>query len=251
MLVEPSSPSIRPSKSETRFGPARSTSTIAPIGVRWRAKLDLCCWLGSQAQGTNPKDVEPVPRTSLIAATARFLTSAPPRVRWQRSRIWTDLVLRRSFESIGPGTVIVKPLVLRGVERISIGDRCSIYEGAWLQVESAPSDAGITIGDDTYLGHSVHVHALAPVWIGSRCVLADGVLLNSGDHSRADRHDVVPTGPISVGDDVFIGQNAIVLGGVSIGDRATVAAGAVVTRDVEPDAVVAGVPARPLGSRDA
>jgi len=191
-----------------------------------------------------------VPRTSLLTTTARFLTSAPPSIRWHRSRIWTGLVLRRSFSSIGAGTVIVKPLVLRGVERITIGARCAIYEGAWLEVEPGESESDLTIGDDTYLGHSVHVHALAPVQVGSRCVLADGVLLNSGDHSRTDRHDVVPTGPITVGDDVFIGQNAIVLGGVSIGDRATVAAGAVVTRDVEPDAVVAGVPARPLGSGD-
>lgn len=191
-----------------------------------------------------------MPRTSLLTTTARFLTSAPPGIRWHRSRIWTDLVLRRSFASIGAGTVIVKPLVLRGVERISIGARCAVYEGVWLEVEPGESDAGLIIGDDTYLGHSVHVHALAPVQVGSRCVLADGVLLNSGDHSRADRHDVVPTGPITVGDDVFIGQNAIVLGGVRIGDRATVAAGAVVTRDVGAGAVVAGVPARPLGSGD-
>lgn len=157
-------------------------------------------------------------------------------------------MLRRSFRSIGEQTVIVKPLVLRGVERISIGAHCAIYEGAWLQVEPGDAGSGITIGDNTYLGHSVHVHALAPVRIGSRCVLADGVLLNSGDHARADRHDVIPTGPITVGDDVFIGQHAIVLGGVRIGDGATVAAGAVVTRDVGAGAVVAGVPARVMGA---
>ena len=205
-------------------------------------------WVGSVGKVKITKVVEPMPRTSLVIKTTRFLTSAPPRVRWHRSRIWTGLVLRRSFASIGAGTVIVKPLVLRGVEQIAIGARCAIYEGAWLQVEPGNPESGITIGDDTYFGHSVHVHALAPVRIGSRCVLVDGVLISSGDHTLADRHDAVPTGPITVGDDVFIGQHAIVLGGVRIGDRATVAAGAVVTRDVEDDAVVAGVPARPMGS---
>ncbi len=201
-------------------------------------------------EGLSAKDVETVPRISILTKTARFLTAAPPRIRWHRSRIWTGLVLRRSFASIGEGTVIVKPLVLRGVEQISIGARCAIYEGTWLQVEPGNPESGIIIGDDTYLGHSVHLHALAPVQIGNRSFLADGVLISSGDHTQADRHDAVPTGPITVGDDVFIGHHAIVLGGVSIGDRATVAAGAVVTRDVEPDAVVAGVPARPLGSGD-
>ncbi|MCS6711628.1 hypothetical protein JSY14_06145 [Brachybacterium sp. EF45031] len=82
--------------------------------------------------------------------------------------------------------------------------------------------------------------------IGTDCVLADGVFIASTDHDRENRHAVHGTGPIMIGDRVFIGQRAIVLGGVTIGDGATIAAGAVVTRDVPAGAVVAGVPARPL-----
>nr|WP_281368092.1 DapH/DapD/GlmU-related protein [Helcobacillus massiliensis] len=78
-------------------------------------------------------------------------------------------------------------------------------------------------------------------------MFADGVFINSGDHDRRDRSQVRPTGPITIGDGVFLGQRVIVLGGVTIGAGATVGAGAVVTRDVPAGAVVAGVPARPIG----
>ena len=61
----------------------------------------------------------------------------------------------------------------------------------------------------------------------------------------AHRGDLIPA-PIRIGNDVWIGANATVLPGVTIGDGAVVAAGAVVTRDVEPLTVVGGVPARPL-----
>ena len=171
------------------------------------------------------------------------VVESPPGIRWHLGRVWTRLVLRRTFAHLGEGTVIVSPRVLRGVDRISIGDGCAIYEGVWLQCE----DGGrITIGDRNYFGHGVHVHSGDPVQIGSGCVLADGVLVTSTDHDRDNRRATGSTGPVTIADDVFVGERAIVLGGVSIGAGATVAAAAVVTHDVPAGAVVAGVPARPV-----
>lgn len=177
---------------------------------------------------------------------ARGLTQLRPSLRWRLGQAMTRAVYRRAFGSIGHATVIVRPHKLQGVERIHLGSRCSVFEGAWLASE--PGGGELRIGDDTYLGHSVHVHALDPVTIGSDCVLADGVFIASSDHDRADRHDVHGTGPITIGDRVFIGQRAVVLGGVTIGEGATVGAHAVVTRDVAPGQTVVGIPARPVGS---
>ena len=157
----------------------------------------------------------------------------------------TSIVYRRAFGSIGDGSVIVRPHKLQGVDRIHIGAGCSVFEGAWLACE--PDGGPLHIGNRTYLGHGVHVHAHDPVAIGDDCVVADGVFIGSSDHDRDDRHQVHGTGPITIGDRVFIGQRAVVLGGVTIGDGATVGANAVVTKDVAAGVTVVGIPARPIG----
>lgn len=179
--------------------------------------------------------------------TARRLTSARPSVRWHVGRLVTDGIYRSAFGALGAGSVIVAPRILRGVESIRIGARVQVYSGAWLQCESGGS---ITIGDDVYVGHDAHLHSINPVTIGSDCVLADGVLIATTDHDRGDRHQVHGTGAITIGNRVFIGQRCIVLGGVTIGDGATVAAGSVVTKDVPPGAVAAGAPAHVISSPD-
>jgi len=176
---------------------------------------------------------------------ARVLTEAPPSLRWHLGALRTDALYRRAFGHLGAGTVIVSPRILRGVANIHLGDGVAVYPGAWLQCE--PGGGPLRIGDRTYLGHDVHLHAIDPVTVGTDCVLADGVFIASTDHQRGDRARSAATGPIVIGDRVFLGQRAIVLGGVTIGDDATVGAGAVVTRDVPAGAVVAGVPARPIG----
>lgn len=174
----------------------------------------------------------------------RFLAEAPPSVRWRLAAVVTAMVYRRAFRALGPGTVVVKPLVLRGVERISLGKRCAIYEGAWLATEGG---GNLTVGDDVYVGHDVHMHAAVDdVFIGDHTMIVDGVYIGSGMHPLGFSSDVYGTGPIHVGDRCFIGQRAIILGGVSIGAGAVVGAGSVVTHDVPAGATVGGAPARVL-----
>ncbi|WP_311380736.1 DapH/DapD/GlmU-related protein [Arthrobacter sp. ISL-28] len=77
-------------------------------------------------------------------------------------------------------------------------------------------------------------------------MIADGSYVGSGMHPSHDLGTVYGTGPISIGRNCFIGQRAVVLGGVTIGDGAVVGAGSVVTRDIPAGATAAGVPARIL-----
>ncbi|WP_106818036.1 acyltransferase [Janibacter massiliensis] len=173
---------------------------------------------------------------------ARRLTEAPPSLRWHVGALRSRALYSRSFGSFGRGSVIVSPRILRGVERIHVGSGCAIYPGAWLQSE--PGGGPIEIGDDAYIGHDFHAHAGDPIRIGRHVGIADGVFIGSVIAGFITGGAPEGAGPITIGTNVFLGQRAIVMGGVTIGDGAKVAAGAVVTKDVPAGAVAAGVPAR-------
>ncbi|MCW7537374.1 acyltransferase [Aquabacterium sp. A7-Y] len=112
----------------------------------------------------------------------------------------------------------------------------------------------IVIGDGTFIGHGCALHAASSVTIGRHCLIAAGVWIYDFDGHPYDaaarrRKEPFPATncePVTIGNDVWIGARATILRGVTIGDRAIVGSGAVVTRDVPPDTVVGGNPARPV-----
>lgn len=107
------------------------------------------------------------------------------------------------------------------------------------------------IGEGTWIGAFTVIDGSGGLTIGAGCDISAGVHIYT--HSSMKRcvsgrqYDKVDRAPTSIGNRVFIGANAVVNMGVTVGDAAVVAAGAVVTTDVEPHMVVAGVPARPIG----
>lgn len=105
----------------------------------------------------------------------------------------------------------------------------------------------VIIGDHTRVG--LHNTVIGPVTIGSHVNLAQGITVTALNHNfsetgkRIDEQGVTTT-PVTIGNDIWIGANAVVLPGVTIGDHSVVAAGAVVTKNVPPHTLVAGVPAK-------
>jgi acetyltransferase-like isoleucine patch superfamily enzyme len=110
------------------------------------------------------------------------------------------------------------------------------------------------------IGHGTGISG-ASISARSKITIGENVLIGAGaclwDHdfhpveatTRKDfSPDEIGAAPIVIQDDVFIGARALILKGVKIGRGAVVGAGAVVTRDVEPGAIVAGNPARVVGS---
>ena len=105
----------------------------------------------------------------------------------------------------------------------------------------------VIIGDHTRIG--LHNTIIGPVEIGNNVNLAQGITVTALNHNFSDTNkrideQGVSTNPVTIEDDVWVGANAVILPGVTIGEHCVVAAGAIVTKDVPPHSLVAGVPAK-------
>lgn len=138
-------------------------------------------------------------------------------------------MLKGIFKYIGKDVNIRPNIKFARGSNISIGDHSGIGDGCFLQ------DIGeITIGQDVLMAPEVMV------FTANHLTRKDELLRNQGTQVRN----------VSIGDDVWIGTRAIILPGVNISKGAVIAAGAVVTKDVEPYTIVGGVPARKIGMRE-
>lgn len=127
--------------------------------------------------------------------------------------------------------------------KFSLGDY-SIVE-SFACINNAVGD--VIIGDHTRIG--LHNTIIGPVTIGSNVNLAQGITITALNHNFSETNkrideQGISTNAVTIDDDVWIGANAVILPGVKIGNHCVVAAGAVVTKDVPPHSLVAGVPAK-------
>ncbi|PIP63114.1 acetyltransferase [Candidatus Roizmanbacteria bacterium CG22_combo_CG10-13_8_21_14_all_35_9] len=107
----------------------------------------------------------------------------------------------------------------------------------------------IIIGEDTIVGEGAVLDGRARLIIGSHVDIASEVMIYNSQHDIENENFTAVDKPVVIEDYVFIGPRAIILPGVTIGKGAIVAAGAVVTKDVPPYAIVGGVPAKIIGER--
>ncbi|MDA8057258.1 MAG: acyltransferase [Actinomycetota bacterium] len=155
--------------------------------------------------------------------------------------------------------------------RVDFGSRCDVRAGARLLVARSGAvrfgagcvlDRGfdlecrgrVTVGPGTIFGHHCTVAAHEAVEIGRDCLLAELVSIRDHDHAFAATETAIvhqgrEVAPVRIGDNVWLGAKVTVVKGVSIGDNVVVGAHAVVTRDIPPDSIAVGVPARVVGHR--
>ena len=135
---------------------------------------------------------------------------------------------RPSYLSMGAGATI------------SINGGFSIGDNAYIIIRK---NAKLNLGSG-YINSNAQIVCNESITLGNGVAIADGVLIRD-----CDDHDILyegyqKTAPVVIGNHVWIGQRATILKGVTIGDNAIVAAGAVVTKDVPANTIVGGVPAK-------
>jgi acetyltransferase-like isoleucine patch superfamily enzyme len=135
---------------------------------------------------------------------------------------------------------------------IDMGEGAAILLGLrlWLYGRGQARRRAISIGTGTRINRDCCLDIRGGLRIGNHVSISPEVAILTADHDRDDPAFPLRHRPVVIEDHVWIGMRATVLPGVTIGRGAVVAAGAVVTRDVEPLTIVAGTPARVVGRRN-
>ena len=125
-----------------------------------------------------------------------------------------------------------------------IGKGCRVQGGAeiWQPWK-------LTMGDFCWVDGGTKLYAVDQITLGSNCVVSAGAFVCTAGHDVTSPIFELKTAPVVAGDSVWIASNSIVLPGVTIGEGAVIAAGAVVTKDVAAWKIAGGNPAREIGER--
>ncbi|MFN3491410.1 MAG: acyltransferase [Anaerolineales bacterium] len=160
----------------------------------------------------------------------------------------------KRFKKLGANSHLGMGLLVYDPQNIKIGENFSIRRNSVL----GAINGELVIGNNVSIAENVTVNASekGKIILGNYVLIAPNTVLRASDHvtTRADqtiREQGHTGGEIIVEDDVWIGANCVVVAGTRIGKGAVIAAGAVVTKDVEPYTIVGGVPAKFLKKRGA
>jgi maltose O-acetyltransferase len=157
----------------------------------------------------------------------------------------------RDATSVGPRCRVYGHPRVENKGRLVLADRVRLVSTI-TPIEIGVEAAGtLEIGSRTFINYGCSIAATSLVRIGARCNIGTYVVMMDNDFHRLEperRDERPPSAPIIIEDNVWIGGRVTVLRGVTIGADSVVAAGSVVTRDVAPRTVVAGVPAKHMRS---
>jgi len=170
---------------------------------------------------------------------------------WLSRFLWHEPLFRSQCASVGKGLLIERLPGIYGQGKIILGEHVQIsglcsfaFLNRWID------EPQLIIGDHTFIGHGCGIAVASSIRIGKHCLLSGGVSVADYDGHPTDAllrrtEPAQPEAikPVVIGDDVWIGLGAKIMKGVTIGDRSIVAAGAVVTKSVPEDVIVAGNPA--------
>ena len=183
------------------------------------------------------------------------------------------VIYRWVLSSVGTGCLIERSVRLEVPSRITLGNRVVLSQNCWISPGSALGN--IRFGDDTFVAHgstlraeggsieigahvqvsrNCYLNGCGGITIGNDTMLGPNTTIVSVNHKydqldRPIRLQGIVKDPVVIENDVWTGANVTILPGITIGRGSVVAAGAVVTKDIPPYSVAAGVPAKIVSSR--
>lgn len=154
-----------------------------------------------------------------------------------------------------PCSIIGDPHNIKIGDATSIGKFCTFATASYPGTDLTP--ACIVIGAGSYIGEYNNIRAAGTdVHIGNKCLISQHVTIVSSNHGMSKEKNILDQSwikeskAVSIGDDVWIGANSVILPGVSIGKGAIIGGGSVVRHDVPEYAIVAGNPAKIIKYRN-
>ena len=169
-------------------------------------------------------------------------------------RAFWNALRRPHRDRLGRASYVVPPFSCTAPDCMTIGDNVMIGSGAQFQLLTSFSGATfhpqLDIASDTYIGTQCEIVCIDAVRIGRGCTLSDQVYINDCSHSMDPRQGhimdrpLTTKGPVTIGENCFIGRGATVLSGVTLGEHCVVGTHAVVTRSAPAYSMLAGNPAR-------
>jgi lipopolysaccharide O-acetyltransferase len=171
------------------------------------------------------------------------------------SRVYSRVLGAPSLD-IGPGCRV------KGLRYIKFGTGISMFRHAWIEAvyeyEGKHYSPQLIIGDGVTMSSNVHISCVNSVTLGSNVLLGSNIYIS--DHNHGVYHGAIQSSPlempsarvlsdggtIQIGDNVWIGDNVVIVGTVRVGDGAIIGANSVVLSDVAGGAIVAGAPARSI-----
>lgn len=149
--------------------------------------------------------------------------------------------------------LIRRPIYIRGKASLTYGE--GFTTGHFCRFDLSGNNKTLFIGNNCEMGDNVHIVAHEKVNIGDNCLLASKIFISDTSHGnytgdnqsspKSPPNDrILKTKPVSIGDNVWIGENVCVLLGVTIGNGCIVGANTIVNRDIPDNSIVVGAPCR-------
>lgn len=170
---------------------------------------------------------------------------------WNKLKIANEFASRKAYVRF-PVHGQIREAFANG--RLEIGEHTQLEPHCWITMNL--DNAHVKIGSGCFLNIGTMIAAENSVTIGDHCMFGNGFYVGDANHNFDDPNIPITwqgfnsTGPVSIGDNCWFGVHCAVLSGVTIGDRCVIGSNSVVTHDIPPGTIAAGVPARVIREID-